>query len=192
MNFLAHFYLSPADNEIMLGNFIGEAVKGRLTGKWPAEIETGIALHRLIDTESDKYAQLNGVTERLHPHVGKYAPVALDLLNDFLLASSWERYHAESLEEFANRCYALLIKNRAILPVELHSLCDAMIRGRWLEGYATRSGIEGAMLGLSRRTRYPSHLIRSLRAFDHDPEFFQNHLRYLIEQLKETTARFLT
>lgn len=192
MNFLAHFYLSPSDDEIMLGNFIGEAVKGRLIGKWPSKIETGIALHRLIDSESDKYALEQRVTEKLHPHVGKYAPVALDLLNDFLLARFWEQYHAESLKEFANRCYTLLLSNREILPTQLHPLCDAMIRGRWLEGYATRSGIEGAMLGLSRRTRYPSHLIRSLQAYDRDPEFFQNHLRHLIEHLKETTARFLT
>jgi acyl carrier protein phosphodiesterase len=50
MNFLAHIYLSNNDPKIMVGNFIGDFVKGRnFSDRFEPQIARGIALHRLID-----------------------------------------------------------------------------------------------------------------------------------------------
>ncbi|MGA2151478.1 MAG: DUF479 domain-containing protein, partial [Geobacteraceae bacterium] len=50
MNFLAHLYLSGDDPELLVGNLLGDFVKGRLSGNFPDGIERGIELHRRIDS----------------------------------------------------------------------------------------------------------------------------------------------
>ena len=54
MNFLAHIYLSGNNSKIMVGNFIGDFVKGRnLLEQFEPEIAKGIELHRAIDEYTD-------------------------------------------------------------------------------------------------------------------------------------------
>ena len=49
MNFLAHIFLSGNDEEVMIGNFIADAVKGRDYLGYSDGIVKGILLHRRID-----------------------------------------------------------------------------------------------------------------------------------------------
>ena len=43
MNFLAHIYLSGDDDEgLMIGNYIGDSVKGRRLSDYPFSIQCGI------------------------------------------------------------------------------------------------------------------------------------------------------
>ena len=46
MNFLAHLYLSKDNKNILIGNFIADAVKGKKHENYPKEIQAGILLHR--------------------------------------------------------------------------------------------------------------------------------------------------
>lgn len=49
MNVLAHIYLSGDSEKIIIGNYIGDYVKGRDYLKYPEAIRKGIILHRHID-----------------------------------------------------------------------------------------------------------------------------------------------
>jgi len=55
MNFLAHFYLSGNQENIILGNFMGDFVKGNPFKKYPAPLATAIQLHRQIDIFTDSH-----------------------------------------------------------------------------------------------------------------------------------------
>lgn len=50
MNYLAHLYLSGESDEIKLGNFIGDFVKGNKYQHYPEMVAYGIQLHRKIDS----------------------------------------------------------------------------------------------------------------------------------------------
>lgn len=50
MNYLAHLYLAPDDDESLLGNLMGDFVKGPLDGRFSPGIAAGIRLHRHIDS----------------------------------------------------------------------------------------------------------------------------------------------
>jgi acyl carrier protein phosphodiesterase len=71
MNYLAHFYLSGENENILLGNYIGDSVKGKDYLKYPAEIAKGILLHREIDTFTDKNEIFRITTSRLQPRYKK-------------------------------------------------------------------------------------------------------------------------
>ena len=55
MNFLAHIYLSGNDDQVMIGNFIADFVKGKKKDEYPLHIKRGIELHRMIDDFTDHH-----------------------------------------------------------------------------------------------------------------------------------------
>lgn len=107
MNILAHAYLSgprsvgsrsvgqrsvgsrPADHhsELVIGNFIGDFIKGDPAGPrhtlMPGEV-AGVRLHRAIDTFTDAHPDVAAVRNLLHPRCHKYAGAAVDI---FLIIS---------------------------------------------------------------------------------------------------------
>ena len=55
MNYLAHIYLSGDNDLVTVGNFIADGIKGKSYKKYPKEIQTGVLLHRNIDTFTDAH-----------------------------------------------------------------------------------------------------------------------------------------
>src|SRR5690349_12341831 len=100
MNFLAHIFLSGDDPEIMVGNFIGDFVKGRnLDDRFSSGIVKGIELHRAIDEYTDSHPVVAQSKNRLRPKYRHYAPVIVDVFYDHFLAKNWKNYHPTSLED---------------------------------------------------------------------------------------------
>ena len=48
MNFLGHIFLSPDNDELLLGNFIADSVKGNPNKFYSGDIAEGIWFHRAI------------------------------------------------------------------------------------------------------------------------------------------------
>ncbi|HEY3430492.1 MAG TPA: DUF479 domain-containing protein, partial [Cyclobacteriaceae bacterium] len=66
MNFLAHLYLSGTHQKVMVGNFIGDFVKGRnALETFEPEIVKGIELHRGIDEFTDSHPIVTESKNRL-------------------------------------------------------------------------------------------------------------------------------
>lgn len=83
MNFLAHLYLSGDDSEIMVGNFIGDFVKGRnLNERFEERIVKGIELHRSIDAFTDSHPVVTLSKNRLRDKYRHYSPVIVDMFYD--------------------------------------------------------------------------------------------------------------
>ena len=49
MNYLGHLVLSGQDDEVLLGNFMADAVKGSSYKMYSTGVQEGILLHRKID-----------------------------------------------------------------------------------------------------------------------------------------------
>ncbi len=151
MNFLGHLYLSGHDPEVIVGNFMGDAVKGRDLSRFSPGIERGLRLHRAIDSFTDVHPVLLEGRQRVHSHAGRYASVVMDLFYDHLLAANWGRISEEPLERFAQRMYRLLNEHEARMPDRTRHMLPYMVDGDWLTSYSTLEGIGRALDGLSRR-----------------------------------------
>ena len=90
MNYLAHIYLSNEEEEITLGNFIADGVKGKKYVQFPLGIQQGILLHRAIDSFTDAHPIVRKSTKRLHKKYGHYSGVIVDILYDHFLAKNLE------------------------------------------------------------------------------------------------------
>jgi acyl carrier protein phosphodiesterase len=153
MNYLGHLYLSGAEPQVILGNFIADDVKGRDLSAYPPMVQHGIRLHRTIDSFTDQHPIQRSGRARVRTYAGRYAGVVMDLFYDHLLASGWQRWHDEPLPIYAHRMYALLGNQLPQMPTEIRALFGVMRARDWLTGYASLEQVGRALYGLSRRAR---------------------------------------
>lgn len=167
MNFLAHLYLSGNDPAIMVGNFIGDFVKGRsVRDRFEPGIAKGIELHRSIDEFTDGHPVVGRSKERLRPMFRHYSPVVVDMFYDHFLAANWSDYHPVSLHRYAAGVYELLTARYDVLPQAARHMLPYMVKGDWLASYARTEGIHRALSGMANRTPYESGMERATEALE--------------------------
>ncbi|MCB9195886.1 MAG: DUF479 domain-containing protein [Flavobacteriales bacterium] len=161
MNFLAHLYLSGSDDELKIGNFIADMVKGKEKENYSARIQEGIELHRKIDQYTDSHEQVKKAVELIKPNQGRYSPVVVDLMFDHYLAANWSKYHAQELNEYAQEVYRLMDSRLAILPDMFAYMLSRMKAQNWLYEYQHLDGIQQAFEGMSRRATFDSGMAKA-------------------------------
>jgi len=158
MNFLAHIYLSGENKNIIIGNFIADAIKGNKYKEYPLEIQQGIILHRHIDSFTDKHPRVKVSKERLHERYKHYDGIIIDILYDHYLAKNWSIYSKIPLNDYVQNFYNLLNVNYLILPEKVKTLLPHMMKDNWLYNYRTIEGIEKVLHGMNRRTNNISQM----------------------------------
>jgi len=153
MNFLAHLYLSKSNKNILIGNFIADAVKGNKHANYSNEIQTGILLHREIDTFTDNHAIVRKSKRRLHERYNHYDGVIIDILYDHFLAKNWHNYSEIPLDVYASSVYSFLQENNDLFPDKIQHILPYMIEYNWLVAYASTEGIERVLYGMNKRTK---------------------------------------
>jgi acyl carrier protein phosphodiesterase len=193
MNFLAHIYLSGANPKIMVGNFIGDFVKGRnVLEQFEPDIAKGIELHRSIDEFTDHHPVVQISKMRLRPKYRHYAAVIVDIFYDHLLSRYWSNYHTEPLEKFSQATYKTLQQHRNVLPIPVNNLLPYMIRDNWLLNYGTFDGIGKALTGISRRARHDSRMDESIHDLREYYEEFKSEFELFFPDLKKHSEQFLS
>jgi acyl carrier protein phosphodiesterase len=186
MNFLAHLHLSGDNTSIMLGNFIGDFVKGKnLVEKVGSEIAKGIELHREIDFFTDQHPIVTQSKKRLRPKYRHYSGVIVDVFYDHLLAKNWNDYHPQPLSDYAAYVYEVIQKNAALLPERVNMMMPYMIKGNWLVNYATVEGIHRALTGMARRTPYESKMDESVSDLKENYENFKSEFEAFFPELEK-------
>lgn len=154
MNYLAHLYLSFGNEEIMVGNFIADTVKGNQILHFSEKIQEGIRLHRMIDKFTDNHPVVDKSKAIVRENYKKYSGVVIDMFYDHFLAANWRDFSDESLLMFTKRSYRTLFKYYFIMPTRMKKILPAMAASNWLESYESIENIGLALMGMSRRTKF--------------------------------------
>ncbi len=184
MNYLAHIYLSGNDNELKIGNFIADSVKGKQYLSFPEKIKQGILLHREIDTFTDAHPLVRKGTARLMPNYGLYSGVIVDILYDHLLAKNWKEYCSQDLEKYVAEFYELLTENYSVLPKRVKNFLPYMLQQNWLTSYASLSGIETILFQMNHRVKNGVKLHLALHEFQEFHSEFETEFRMFFEELE--------
>ena len=153
MNYLAHIYLSGENEMVTIGNFIADGIKGKDYKNYSKDLQTGILLHREIDTYTDAHKTVRQSTKRLHKKYSHYSGVIVDILYDHFLAKNWANYSDIPLETYCDSFYDSLEENFDILPLRIQRMMPYMIADNWLLSYASIEGIQKVLEGMNRRTK---------------------------------------
>jgi acyl carrier protein phosphodiesterase len=190
MNFLAHAYLSGNVEKIIVGNFIADHVKGRLVDSYSEQIKAGIRLHRRIDAFTDSHPVVRRSTGRLKENYGKFSGVIVDMFYDHFLAKNWTSYSSVPIKQFTSGIYRVMMKHFMILPPKTRRILPFMMADDWMSGYAYLEGLNMALSGMSRRTKFNSGMEHATEALKRDYELYKSEFEDFFADLRNDTAIF--
>ncbi len=193
MNFLAHIYLSGDNDDLKIGNFIADNIKGNKYKHLPQEIQKGISLHREIDSFTDSNDIVRRSKRRLHERYKHYDGVIIDILYDHYLAKNWSDYSQIPLDEYVQNFYNLLESNYDLLPEKVQHFLPYMISGNWLYNYRTIEGIEKVLQGMDRRTKNKSQMHLAIEDLKlHHDDFEKDFKQFFKELINFSNELILT
>ncbi|MHA2861498.1 acyl carrier protein phosphodiesterase [Vibrio harveyi] len=191
MNFLAHLHIADHCNSHLMGNLLGDFVKGDPSKQYQADISNGIKLHRFVDRITDHHA----IVEECKPHftgvARRFAPIALDMFWDHCLAKHWHSFSEQSLDSFVQ--YAYLQVNEQIseqLPPRFLLLHSRMWSGGWLQSYQYLENIEFALHRMSQRTPRMADLKTTFEVLDNEYEQLEGKFAALYRDVLSQSAEY--
>jgi len=158
MNYLAHLYLAEDSPQSLLGNLLGDFLKGRTIDDYCDGIQKGIRLHQKVDLYTDSHPVVRGSKRLISPVNRRYAGLLVDIFYVHFLAKNWLDFSGVSLQEFSLRIYQTLQQNESILPDSLKSILPNIINRDLLASYAEIQGIDTALKRLSLRVKRENNL----------------------------------
>jgi acyl carrier protein phosphodiesterase len=196
MNYLVHFFLAGDDDELRLGNMLGDFVKGRVERfehhGVTERMRTGIRLHRAIDAFSDRHPAVLRSKRILAPDYGRLSGVIVDIFYDHVLARRWTEHHERPLPAYTQDVYRVLRSNLTRLPAPLHPLVAAMSRGDWLRAYADQRGIDRALQGMAARRPVAARIGTAGRVLPEHFDRFSADFDEFLPELRRHCEAFLT
>jgi len=183
MNFLAHIYLSGKNEKLMIGNFIGDYVKGKKYENYPLSIKQGILLHRQIDHFTDSHLNFREAKKLLVSEYKLYSGIVIDLFYDHFLAKNWNNYSNVSLRQFTKWTHAVLLTNFFHLPKRVQGFLPFLIQNRRLESYSTVNGIQKSLELMSKYTSLPGKSEKAMEIMKYNQQFFEDNFAVFIKDM---------
>jgi len=185
MNYLAHIYLSGESDEIIVGNFIGDFVKGNKYLKYPEQVAFGIRMHRSIDLFTDQHPDVREFINILKPGYGRYAGIVADVFMDHFLATNWHNYSVYTLRQFSKHAHAVFLSNFMLLPFKVKQFLPFLIQHKRLESYARRETMFDVLEIMSRRSSLPTKSDWAMQILHQEYEQFETLFRSFFAEITE-------
>jgi len=189
VNYLAHLYLSPPQDDALLGSLLGDFVKGPLGDRYRGPVAAAIVLHRRLDAYTDAHAAVRRSKARVSAARRRYAGIMIDMFYDHFLARRWAEFHEAPLGAFTARVYALLARRHAELPERLQFVAPRMAARDWLGSYASPANIARALEGIGTRLRRANRLAGAGEELLADYAGFEADFRAFLPEARAFAAR---
>ncbi len=190
MNFLAHLHLSGDNDKVKIGNFIGDFVKGNQIVDYDQEIQFGIRLHREIDSFTDAHPVVLKSKKRLRPSFGHYSPVIVDVFYDHFLARNWSAFSTTDLKDFTQQFYNMIAGYSSVIPHAVNQMLFYMSKKNWLYNYQFVDGIDRALTGMSKRTKFDSKMEVAAVSLQENYTEFESEFTQFFPELQKHTQSF--
>lgn len=153
MNFLAHLHIAEHCQSSLLGNLLGDFVKGDPSLVYRADIVKGIRLHRFVDSYTDTHDIMREAKSYFDRSNRRFSGIALDVFWDHCLAVNWSQFHHSSLDDFCDSAKSRVKRESDFeLPERYINVSTWMWNDGWLASYAQLSNIEFALQRMSKRS----------------------------------------
>lgn len=191
MNFLAHLHIADHCNSHLMGNLLGDFVKGDPSKQYQTDISNGIKLHRFVDRITDHH----DLVEECKPHftgvARRFAPIALDMFWDHCLAKHWRTFSPQSLDSFVRYAYCEVNKQISDdLPPRFLMLHSRMWSGGWLQSYQDLENIEFALHRMSQRSPRMADLTTTFEVLDNEYEQLEAKFAALYQDVLRQSAEY--
>ena len=191
MNYLAHLILSGKDEDVIFGNFIGDAIKGKQYQNYSDSIQKGILLHRQIDTFTDAHPVYLQSKRRFYKNYPKISGVITDILYDHLLCVEWEKYNNEKLSLFIKKSYDYLDTRIHQMPPRMIPVYTHMRANDWFSRYQTIEGTALSLMQIGKRMGFGSSIGDSVMEFKQNETMFIDEFNAFFHEMSNFSKEFL-
>tara|TARA_B110000305_G_scaffold230586_1_gene282990 strand:- start:34 stop:618 length:585 start_codon:yes stop_codon:yes gene_type:complete len=191
MNYLAHLLLSGNDDDVIFGNFIGDAIKGKQYLNYSDSIQKGILLHRQIDTFTDSHPVYLQSKRRFYKNYPKISGVITDILYDHLLCLEWGKHTNEKLPFFINKSYEFLDTRIQEMPIRMGPVYSHMRTHNWFARYQTIEGTALSLMQIGKRMGFGSSIGSSVLEFKQNEALFIEEFNTFFNEIKDFSKEFL-
>ncbi|MFQ3198025.1 MAG: acyl carrier protein phosphodiesterase [Paraglaciecola sp.] len=188
MNYIAHLHLAKATQTSLVGNFLGDFVKGSHLQHLPGEIQTGIKLHRKIDVLTDNHPQVVKLRTLFPPHIRRVAGIVLDVYFDYLLMCHWPQFCDQHHSILFSHFYRELGSCKHTGNEHFQHVRQGLISHRWLADYQYEGACLRALKTIEHRLNHKIVFAEAAMVYlrSHHQEIQQSFLQFYPDLLKQT------
>lgn len=185
MNVLAHLVLSGSDEDVIFGNFIGDAIKGKKVDDFPEGIRKGLLLHRFIDTYTDEHPIYLESKRRFYENFPKVSGIITDILYDHLLSINWDSHFKHDLKDYSSQIYQFLDTRKEEMPYRVQGMYSHMRTNDWFKRYRSEEGTALSLYQIGRRVNYPKPLNTSIEIYQDSRDVFNSEFNQFFNELAQ-------
>lgn len=157
MNFLAHTLLSCQNEHKLVGNFMADFLINKEVDALPDYLKEGVELHKAIDAFTDNHPSVKASITLFRPTQGKYSPVTVDILFDYILTQKWNQYSQLSLRDLVDNSYETIQKYIDLYPPKLQEKVPRMIADDFLYACENMERLIRTFGMVAKRAKFDNH-----------------------------------
>lgn len=192
MNYLAHLHLSGSNEDVIVGNFVGDSMRNVALANFKPTVQLGVQLHRAIDAFTDAHELFGASKDLLFAEFRHYSAVLVDMFFDYFLSKNWESYSQVPLTQFADQSMVILAKREDEFPIGAQRFFNYMKRQNVLIKYGTDAGMREVLLHLSSRLSRPVNLADAFDILIDKEDDFDQLFNDFYPQLVSFSQSFLS
>ena len=190
MNILAHCALSNFNKESLVGNYLGDFVRGnKAIENYSLAIQEGIRLHRRIDSYTDSHPIVIQSKRRIQPPLTRYSGILIDVFYDHFLCKHWQRFYSVTLNDFIQQAYETLAQYEAQFPENAKVFSQRMAQHNLLLSYTKVEGIQWVLERIEQRLKRSNTLSQGINYLTHYFYELENDFLAFYPQLLKYTER---
>ena len=157
MNYLGHSMISyeidkRLNKRTLYGNFTGDFYKGRIESlQLPDEVKEGLALHRMIDSISDR--QDNFLNELLNERFGIFKGIVSDMYIDHFLSKNFYNIFNENINDIEKKILYNVKSQKTLFNRKFEKVFNWIFTERVLIKYGDIDFLERVFEGISGRVK---------------------------------------
>ena len=191
MNYLAHIVLSGENTDVMIGNFIGDFIKGNSFNNYPKELRKGMLLHRAMDSFTDSHPLTLKSKRRFYTEFPKVGGIITDILYDYFLCQHWNKFYHIELDTFIKNTYKTLEENKHQFPKDMEYLYRHLTTNDWFQRYKTQEGTALSLTQIGNRMNYSKDLSLAFEIVNNNIDAFYDEFDVFYKELKDFCAQFI-
>ncbi|GAC12437.1 acyl carrier protein phosphodiesterase [Paraglaciecola chathamensis] len=170
MNYIAHLHLAQHTKTSLVGNFLGDFIKGSALDDLPLDLQHGVRLHRQIDTYTDTHPVVLALKQQFPKSIRRYSGIVLDIYFDHLLMQHWQHFSAIDVKKhtlFNQFYHDLALLHHDISP-HFSRVKTGLLRHQWLDDYEQLDACSRAMQTVEKRFTRPTEFAQQAMGFIHE------------------------
>lgn len=192
MNYLAHSFLSGNESGLLVGNFIADHLQGNHFENIPENIVEGIKMHRSIDTFTDAHPLFKETKRIFYKDFEKYSGILVDIYFDHVLASGFNEFSKNKLQDHCQTVYGVYSNHSDYLPHGSKRFLEYVLTNNIYHAYSEMQGIETVLMHLSHRIKHGVALQDSVSVFkENEKKVRDNFSLFMNEAIQHFNPKLL-